>query len=441
VGGRPATDTIIDPCIGADVAVTASVNCATTMANREIFIPTTVAVGLGQGFTVGHNPTGGPNGDIWYVASASAKMDLRSNIKRDWRLSDGDQHPILGVDSLVAHCGSGPRNVADANRCREGEFATNFASMISTMWSHEGRHIDTAVTAAREAAYDVYRLWEPLKADDSVALVLAVSGEYTGARDAVFARSAKLDSAPYIAYSPIYRFCDYVLFAGSFQWTIRDSVRVATIRTEGNLSDLKLACTICAMLAPLWASQPTARPDSDAVRIAAAIRSTGNLSAAKLLLRDVDKSRSAASRDIVADSIVSIVLSTDEKSPNYGAAGNALTTLILAGAGPRWAAKGTPYAGAAARLLRIAESSASIARRGTAVFGLAQMADTVTARAMLRSIAISNNPVAGSAIGFLHTSMGPAGIEVLHELYRDSLVTERSARSDLALLARKYSWR
>jgi hypothetical protein len=121
-------------------------------------------------------------------------------------------------------------------------------------------------------------------------------------------------------------------------------------------------------IVPLIVAQPPSAPDFDAVRIAADVRTADNLSAAGKVPRGIDRPRSTASRDIVADSIVSIVLSTDEKSPNYSAAGNALTTLILAGAGPRWAAMGTPFAGAAARLLRIAESSASIARRGTAVF-------------------------------------------------------------------------
>jgi hypothetical protein len=60
---------------------------------------------------------------------------------------------------------------------------------------------------------------------------------------------------------------------------------------------------------------------------------------------------------------------------------------------------------------------------------------------LLRSIAVSSNPIAYSAIGFLETSMGAEGREILHTLYTDSLVTERYARSALERLATRYSWK
>lgn len=96
VGGQVGTPGEIDSCFGSSfgtVGLTASKNCTETTA-PILFTP--AAISNGNGYVAASVPAGvsnGPNQGLWYVASVSADMDLRTQWTKKFR-ADGDALPM-----------------------------------------------------------------------------------------------------------------------------------------------------------------------------------------------------------------------------------------------------------------------------------------------------------------------------------------------------------
>ena len=101
---------------------------------------------------------------------------------------------------------------------------------------------------------------------------------------------------------------------------------------------------------------------------------------------------------------------------------------------------GVEYAGAAGRLLLILETAPNPKTRHDALVALPDVLPQGELLGVLRKVAISQEPMAVTAIALLHRQTGPAGIEVLRELDREGLVTGIGAREYLERFALPRRW-
>ena len=149
--------------------------------------------------------------------------------------------------------------------------------------------------------------------------------------------------------------------------------------------------------------------------------------------------------DAIADSLVAIAVDSVRDDPRGTATvSEAVATLLKAGLGRSgvWGIEhGVPYAGAASRLMRIAETAHHLAVRATALSLLVRLPHRTRLLPFLRQLATSQNPVAEQAVILLGNETGREGQEIGRELYRQAAVTEPSARVMLAQLAQAYRWR
>jgi hypothetical protein len=174
--------------------------------------------------------------------------------------------------------------------------------------------------------------------------------------------------------------------------------------------------------------------DSDAVRIAASMRSRGESGAALAILTQTRGPRSKQDLDAVADTLTEIAASLPGDDVTAVRTRNAARqTILLAGIGK----SGTPYPGAAARLLQIAERSNS----GGALWGLTQLPNKTESLGYLRKVATSDSKIAYAAVGHLARDTGPEGLAILRDLYRRGLITEPRARDEAATAAHVHGWK
>lgn len=193
VGGQQGTPNEIDSCFLADESgLTASVFCTQQTAHL-IFHPRPAQLSNGTGYAAASVPGSGPNGGLWYVASASADMDLRTQVHKNYRL-DGPTWPMFGNATVTVGCYVAfPGN---PNAARSVHTVNNvcvvtpaFTSFVNCLWSHEGQHLSAATTAAQSSNNNVYALWEPMVASTSSGLQNNVSAAYSGAHDRVLVTS------------------------------------------------------------------------------------------------------------------------------------------------------------------------------------------------------------------------------------------------------------
>ncbi len=154
-----------------------------------------------------------------------------------------------------------------------------------------------------------------------------------------------------------------------------------------------------------------------------------------LTLRQLDGPVSRAVQDDLADSLVAFVLANPVvTSDRRGPADAAISSLVEAAI---MGERGTPYAGAGERLLRIAYA---VDRRSAGLLGIiAQLPDRQTALTLLREFATSSHEAASVAVSKLG-EMGPDGVVVLRTLWDAGTITEPRARRQLERAAHHHGW-
>ena len=187
--------------------------------------------------------------------------------------------------------------------------------------------------------------------------------------------------------------------------------------------------------------------DPTAAQVAISLRTKGHPAQARAVLTQARGLRAAHQMDEVADTLVSIAATfpgDDFNGTKTRAA--ALDALVLAGRGSSGIDEGkgaVRYAGAAARLKRLAESAQDVGIRAAALLGLVQLPDSVAYFPFLAKVAASRTQgeEAQAAATLLVHDTGPAGRAIARELYLAGRVTQSSARSTLDGAARKFGWR
>lgn len=176
----------------------------------------------------------------------------------------------------------------------------------------------------------------------------------------------------------------------------------------------------------------------EAVQVAAMLRSQGSVDFRFTfkLLTQLERPLSRASLDAIADSLAAFAISTvKDRTSDRTSREEALSVLARAGS----ASNRTPYDGAAARLLRVAENAVDLMDRVDATNLLSRVANKAAMISAFRTIATSSNLVAFIAVRELGEAHG--GLEVLREFDRTNAVTEPRAVKELAFIARKQGWR
>jgi len=162
----------------------------------------------------------------------------------------------------------------------------------------------------------------------------------------------------------------------------------------------------------------------------------GNLTLVRVL-RQMDRPVSRARLDELADSLAAFAIRTEPESRREVAA------ISIAVNSLGWAAMtgdtGVPYAGAASRLLRIAEQGTGTAPSG-AISAISRLPDRQEALRMLTYCAALDRPVAFAAIGHLDQSMGPEGRAALKALYERGAIRNRLAQDVADDVARRERW-
>lgn len=204
-----------------------------------------------------------------------------------------------------------------------------------------------------------------------------------------------------------------------------------------NRSTVILAAILMASTASVVEAQQVP-PEPSAAEIGALLRAEGRTGNATRILTQLDRQYPSELMNEVADTLAQIAISLSRSSDfsDVDAAMAAVSTLGQAGVGEQ----GTPYAGAAERLLRIAENAEPGVRAG-ALSALIRMPDKRRVLTYLRRVAVSDIQAAYLAVGYLGRDMGPEGLEVLRELHRAGLVKEPLAQRELDALARYHGWK
>lgn len=190
VGGMQGALGAIDTCFQTGwEGLTASRDCTLTTAG-DFFTPRLVS--NGSGYTAAQVPGSGPNGGWWYVTSPTAVMDLRTQVRKDYR-TDGITFPVAAPAAVANGCATAypqaptaPRNMHAVNTSCVP--TTAFTNLVNCIWTHEAVHLNAGVTAAQMSAYDVHRLWEPLVATSAANLQNDIAFTYDIAEDSVSRR-------------------------------------------------------------------------------------------------------------------------------------------------------------------------------------------------------------------------------------------------------------
>jgi hypothetical protein len=191
-------------------------------------------------------------------------------------------------------------------------------------------------------------------------------------------------------------------------------------------------------------SQAVSR-EPNAAEVAALLRSRGDAGGALAVLTQVRGPQPQQNMDEIADSLVAIAVGfpgMDHRGVVTRAA--AKETLLLAGLGYNGLVgidRAVPYAGAADRLMIIAETSNDVGIRSGALRGLTLLPNKTGLFPFLRQVATSQNRAAWVAVSLLTKETGPEGRAIARELYREGRVTQPMAREMLGRAAYAFAWR
>jgi len=171
----------------------------------------------------------------------------------------------------------------------------------------------------------------------------------------------------------------------------------------------------------------------DAAEVAMLLRTVGHGGQTGRVLAQIDGPQPKEKLDAFADSLTEVALSLQgDDFETVKARRSAVGALHLAGIGEG----GTPYQGAAERLLRLALGLPS----GGALGALTQLPNRGQALQFMRQVAISQHRLATPAVGHLGRDMGSEGLAMLRQLHRQGLVTQEWAPRELAGIAQYHGW-
>lgn len=203
IGGRRGNPGEIDQCFDTETTAAMMEGQSCTSSNPgALFTPTVLS--NESGYSSARVQDYGPNSGLWYLGSATATMQLRSQIARNYR-ADGDPHPMVGesaiVNSCVDHFGNAnSRNTHVVNT--ECQTIQGFLDFIDFAWNHEeATHMSPALAEGRKPASDVHLLWESVVVQEGPEELLnRASIKYTGADDNV-QRAAKTHTGDTVFFS------------------------------------------------------------------------------------------------------------------------------------------------------------------------------------------------------------------------------------------------
>lgn len=207
-----------------------------------------------------------------------------------------------------------------------------------------------------------------------------------------------------------------------------------------------LAFVLAAIAAPVGAAQVVVGADPTAAEVASALRIKGHPAGAASVLTQAQGPRPARELDEVADTLV-VIAATFERSGVEGVSTRlaALNALVMAGRGNTGiddGRVGIPYAGAAARLKRLATIAQSGGVRAAALNSLVSLPDSVKHFSFLAEVAVSAaDETAQAATTLLVNDTGPAGLAIARQLYLAGRVTQWSAKRTLDGAAQQFGWR
>ena len=170
--------------------------------------------------------------------------------------------------------------------------------------------------------------------------------------------------------------------------------------------------------------------------IARTVRDSGKAGLAVWALNQRGNAISKATLDAVADTLVAVAIRSDSRNEFAP-----MAAVLALGSASRSGGRAS-YAGAAPRLLKIAENSDDLRVRGTAVSSIGMLPDRKSAISMLARIAQTNNPAALVAVQELSTRNATfGGLDELKTLFRNKSVTQKLARDALTEVAYRQGWK
>jgi hypothetical protein len=148
-----------------------------------------------------------------YVNSVSATMQIRTQLNRLFR-PDGPAFAVSGNGQVSNACYAvfGNFNARTHSETNTQCFGTslgyklNFEAFVATTWAHEGRHMDSALVAARSPAGDLHALVSPFVKQNTTELTALTFGAFYDAYDHVFARSLSSHTGGTDTFGPVVRF-------------------------------------------------------------------------------------------------------------------------------------------------------------------------------------------------------------------------------------------
>ncbi len=188
VGGRAGTPGEIDQCFlpfsetSPEIGLVSGSSCSagSHTGQQALFTPANPNSG---GWFETTTISEGPNSGLSYVVSASATMQLRSQIRRIFR-SDDVGSPLPSGSYLAQACGStGTHSTYYVNTyCL---YSLSFAMFWNGAWSHENSHLASALNAARAPQGDLHKRLHGLVLSEG-ALSVAASEQYELAHSHIF---------------------------------------------------------------------------------------------------------------------------------------------------------------------------------------------------------------------------------------------------------------
>lgn len=177
IGGSAGSPGDIDSCFGvSDAGLTASVNCSGYAAESQLLTPRPSQLQNGTGYSSTSVSSNGPNGGVWYVTQATAGMDLRTQVSKEFR-ADGAAYAMLGHATVVVGCANAfpaqptlGRNTHTVNITCTGNYTSQFNGYVSCLWAHEGAHLSGALASAATSTNDLHAVWEPRVGDSDTDL-------------------------------------------------------------------------------------------------------------------------------------------------------------------------------------------------------------------------------------------------------------------------------
>jgi hypothetical protein len=185
--------------------------------------------------------------------------------------------------------------------------------------------------------------------------------------------------------------------------------------------------------------------NATAATVAQALRFKGHARGGRAALTQAYGPRPQAALDAIADSMVAIATTLQGGDVRAHAIRTAaLNALAAAGMGDNGivgSQRAIPYAGASARLIRIAEEAADVGIRAAALNSLKFQPNQPACLQLLSAIASSQNSVAWFAVHLLGNETGAAGQAVARQLLRAGTVTEPEAKRTLDGIAQHAGWK